>query len=363
MKGSFRQGHSLSMPTPAACLAGIGRVNFDERPASFFRFAGQLSKECRPRCVMNALCQTMVMHHPIYREVLYADDPMGIDDLTAFLVGEVTPSPRNPLVDTRYSFTVFATLRSTLRKFGVFALHLRQSLLFLTEKARVLYLSTIGKGSKRLESYVNTNLRRVLGQAFRVTFTTERSIPFACTAPTDGERFDLPPQRTMQHHLDMADTGSVELPLRVNPKARLRIGETIIAALPLKTREPRLLGMRSQTSEKGFEGQVNTHCHILQDLRMDSGEGRAFLFQDRKGSDLPIATEAFPSLLIGFFPFFQQVVIEPTALFERLTQQGFLFLRWVNPVLKHFMHIDIVAQNTAGVKREAAPPPGLVNYC
>jgi len=42
------QGHLLPMSTGAACLTRIGRIDFDELPASFFRFAGQFGEELRP---------------------------------------------------------------------------------------------------------------------------------------------------------------------------------------------------------------------------------------------------------------------------------------------------------------------------
>src|SRR5258705_9592031 len=135
----FRQGHFFPMSTPAACLAGIGRIDFDERPASLFRFAGQLSKERRPRRIMNALGQTMVMGHAVDMQIFYTDDPVRIDDLPAFLMGEVLPSPRDTLMDSRHSLPVLPSLRCTLGKFGVLPIDFCEGFLFLTKKARVLY--------------------------------------------------------------------------------------------------------------------------------------------------------------------------------------------------------------------------------
>ena len=45
MIGTLTQGHHLPMMTPAAILRCVGRIHFEELPASFFRFAGQLIKE------------------------------------------------------------------------------------------------------------------------------------------------------------------------------------------------------------------------------------------------------------------------------------------------------------------------------
>src|SRR5918911_1945364 len=96
----FTEWHRLSMFASAACLTGIGRIDFDKHSASLFRFAGELTKEGRPTRIMNALGKTMVMGQAVDMQVFYADDPRGIDDLAALLMGEVLPSPGNALMDT-----------------------------------------------------------------------------------------------------------------------------------------------------------------------------------------------------------------------------------------------------------------------
>src|SRR6266851_2698545 len=97
--------HLLAMSTPAACLACIGGIDFDERSASFFRFARELGKECRPRGICNAFGKTMVVGHPGHLQVFDTDDPKLIDDLAAFLMGEVLSPPRNPFMHTGDHFT------------------------------------------------------------------------------------------------------------------------------------------------------------------------------------------------------------------------------------------------------------------
>ena len=81
------------MSAPATGLTRIGGIDFDQRSASFFRFARELTKEGRPRGVCNAFRQTMVMNHPIHREVFDANDPIGVDDFTALLMGKILSSP------------------------------------------------------------------------------------------------------------------------------------------------------------------------------------------------------------------------------------------------------------------------------
>src|SRR3989442_15626562 len=94
------KGHLLAMSTPAACLAGIGRIDFDKRSASFFRFARELGKEGRPRGITDAFGKTMVVSHAVDLEVFHTDDTKRVDDLATFLVGEVLSSECNPFMDT-----------------------------------------------------------------------------------------------------------------------------------------------------------------------------------------------------------------------------------------------------------------------
>ena len=358
MIGSLRQGHDLPMVTPAALLGGIGRVDFDELPASFFRFAGQLGKEGRPCRVMNALGQTMVMGHAVDMQVLNADDPIGIDDLTTLLVGEVLPSPRDSLMDSCYRFPMLTPFRRTFCQFGVLALHLSQGFLFFAEKARVLYLSAIREGGKGLESHIDTYLRGIIRQTLRVSLTRERSIPLACRGTVDGEGFDLSLERAVQDHLDMTDARSKELALLVDLKATLGVGEAVIAIFASKSWRARFF-TGFAPSKEGFECQVNTHGDILQDLRMDHAKRGAFLFQYRVGGLLLVARQAPALLLIGGFALLKQVVIEPTARFKRLIELRFLLFGGIYSVPKHFPHAFSMSLNASVVNgaRTTGPRP------
>src|SRR5213083_1558479 len=87
------QRHLLAMSTSAAGLTRVGRIDFDERSASFFRFARELGKECRPRGICNAFGKTMIMRHAVDHQVLHGNQAKGLDDLAAFLVREVLSTP------------------------------------------------------------------------------------------------------------------------------------------------------------------------------------------------------------------------------------------------------------------------------
>src|ERR1700694_3632815 len=173
MIGTLTEGHLLPVVTPTAILRRVGRVDFDTRSASFFRFARQSVKKSCPRGILNAFGETMVMHHPVHVQVFDTDHTETIDDLPTFLVGEVIPSEGDTLMHTCHNLTVFASLPRTFRQLGVLTLYFGQSLFLLAEKAGVRDLFSIGERGKRLESDVNTDLGRRFWQSLRFTLARE----------------------------------------------------------------------------------------------------------------------------------------------------------------------------------------------
>src|SRR6266567_1638234 len=224
----FRQRHVLAMPALAACLGCVGRVDFHQVPASFFRFARQLREKRRPRGICNALGQTMIVNHPLHMEVFDTDHPETVDDLPTVLMGEVLPSKLHPFMDTRYYLAMLPSFRGPLRQFGVLTLHFGKGFLFRAHEARIGYLLSIGESGKGFQSDIDPHSSAGCWQACWFCLTRERSIPFAGTALVDGERFDLPADRTMVDHLDRANLGEAHPLVVGDAKARLGKGETII---------------------------------------------------------------------------------------------------------------------------------------
>jgi hypothetical protein len=130
------QGHLLPMVAAMAVLRGVGRVDLDELSPSFFRFARQLTEKGRPGCITNALCQTMIVRHPVHMEVFNTDNVETVNDVTAILVSKIGASERNPFMYTRNRFTVFLSLRCAFRQFRVFTLYLCKGFFFFTEETK-----------------------------------------------------------------------------------------------------------------------------------------------------------------------------------------------------------------------------------
>src|SRR6266567_1460042 len=377
---TLTQGHGLPMVAPAAILRRGGRVHFDKRSASFFRFARQSVKKSCPRCIVDALSQTMIMRHAVDMQIFHTDHPEVVDDLPAFLMGKIVTSELHPFVNPCHNLTMFSPLRCALSKFGVFALHFRQGFLLLAEKARVGYLFFLGERSECLQPNVDTNLRSNRFKAKRLTLARKADVPLSCRRPLHRTGFHLAHALTMVDHFDGANLGEAH-PLIMrgrlggcpgdrdngdNAKATLREGETVISAFALEARIARLLGMFSDSTKECLESQINTNGNVLQDLGMDPMKGRAFLFQDRERILLLKTGERNTIAFIGRFPHLQQVIIEPTALFKGVVELLFLLLRGKDAVLKHFQHSVIVAQTEQGCKRGTAlylsprqdsPPP------
>ena len=157
---------------------------------------------------------------------------------------------------------MFAPLRDALCQLTLFALHLRQRLLFFAEEARVLNLRGIGERCERFESHVNPNLSIRWVEALRLTLHREADVPFACRGASDGAGFDGALHGTVIHHLETAYLGEADTGVVRDAETRLRKGETIVAISATEAGEPWFLS-RLHAPEEGFHRQINPYGHIL----------------------------------------------------------------------------------------------------
>src|SRR2546425_269039 len=310
------QGDLLPMSTAATCLARIGRIHSHIAPASFFRFAGQFAEKFRPRGISNALSQTMVMGHALDMQVFYRNDPKVMNNLAAFLMGEIIPSELNPFMNPRHNLAMLASLRRPLSQLGMLALDSGKSLFLFAKETRVSYLFTCREGRKGLESDIYSYLRRVLRQAKMLTRTRKRDVPFAGRGTLHRTGFHLALDRTVIDHLDTANLGEAYSVIMRDAETRLWEREGVVSAFALETGIARVLRLFSHSTEKGFKRKVNPHGDVLQDLRMHGLEGRPFLLQNRERVLLLKTGERDPIAFIGRLTHVQQVVIEPATLFQ-----------------------------------------------
>ncbi len=268
MIDTLTERHFLPVMTPAALLTGVGGVHFDKRPASFFRFARQFVKKPCPRGIVNAFRKTMIVGHPIDLQVFHTNDAKAIDNATAFLVREVVTAEGDALMHTGDDFALLLALGRAFGQLGVCALNLGKSFLFLAEKPGVLNRFARRQGSKGLESDINPDVRIRWLKALGFTFDRETHVPLAGAALVDGTGFHRARDGPVTDHLDRANLGERDAVIMGETEPTLREGETIIAVCATEAREARLLSCLT-ASKKGFEGQINPHGDILQDLRMN----------------------------------------------------------------------------------------------
>ncbi len=284
----------------------------------------------------------MVMDHPVHMQVFHRNEAKGVDDATALLMGEVLTLPPGTLMDPGHHLALVLSLLRALLCFSELALRSGQRFLTAAKEARVVNFLPIRKRRKRLESYVYSYLRGSVRKFLRFTLDREGHVPFPCGRTMHRAGLDLALDRAVIDHFDAANLGEAHPAVMRKGKATLRIGETVITAFALEAGVSRLL-TSFDAAKEGFESQIDTNRHVLQDLRMHLFKRGTFLLQYLERVDLLIAGQTLARLLIGGFAHLEQMVIEPAALFNRVTQQSFLLLRREDSIRKHLMHAHIVA--------------------
>ncbi len=350
MIGSLTQGHLLPMVAPATILCRVGRVDFDELSASFCRFARELFKELRPCRITDAQRKAMIVNHTIDMQIFNTDDSKLIDDLSRVLVREVLAPPPDSFVDTRNHLAMAAPFFRAFFQFRVFALDLCQCLFLLTKEARVGNLFPAGKGCKGFQTHINPNGVRIFWQPLSFMLNRKGDVPFARRGAMNGAGFERAFDRAMIHHFERANLGKTDPIVMGDAEPTLRIGETIIAVVSLKTREAGFFA-RLAASKEGFEGQIETNRNVLQDLRMHSTHGWALLFQNRIRLELLKAGQRNTIALVAGLTHFEQMIIQKTALFKMSIKRSLLFFCRIDPVAKVFMHACILCLNSKDVKK------------
>jgi hypothetical protein len=360
------------MVAPATILRRVGRIHFDERSASFFRFAREVIKvlcipranaaiastyrsgsrirRLRPRRVTDAFRKTMSMHHPVHMKVFNTDGSEGVDDRSTVLVREIVTSPFDAFMHTSDDLAMTAPLFRSFLQSGMFALHLRQRLFFFAEEARVGNLFPSGQRCKGLEANINANGQRAVLQSLRLAHDRKGDVPFPCRAAMNRTGLDRPFDRAVIDHLDRANLGEAHPIVLGETEAALRIGETLVATRPFKAGVAGLLSALA-ASEEGVEGQIDAHRNILHDLGMHLFERGALFFEHRIRLLLLETREGNAIALVGGLTHVQQLIIEEATLFKMSIKRSLLFLRWIDPVSIVFQHRIMLYVNRVRVKK------------
>ena len=112
--GTLRQGflyQFTALRTHFGCVAGVYQNN---TPASFCRFANRQADKLAPRYVQDAGSHPTAFAHLHRGQVLEYDHLLSIHQRTALLMGKISTSIRNSLVNTRQNAFLFGVFRPVL---------------------------------------------------------------------------------------------------------------------------------------------------------------------------------------------------------------------------------------------------------
>ena len=195
------------MSTLRAILTRVRGVHRHILPTGPCCLVREEAGELTPRRVMDALGETMVVRHPVDRQILHGDQIKAVDDATAVLMGEVAPPP------ARCAHARAPRLLRRLARSGVpFSSLLRRRCTLASacssrRKKRGLAISCpVAERGERLQPHINAHLlpglwqRRWLG-----ALTGEADVPLARAAAADRGRLGRAFQWAMQDDLHQSD--------------------------------------------------------------------------------------------------------------------------------------------------------------
>ena len=329
------------MTTTATGLRRIGRINRNYHTTGTFRLVREELQESRPCCVSDALGKAMVMHHAVDVYILNRNQAEAVDDAATVLVREVVALISDAFMDACHDLAALGPFRRTLRLFRHPTLCPGKRPFFFAEETRVINGFASRQSSKSMQANVNTDLGIGRFQFGNLALAGQGDVPLAAGGALNAASLRRALKRTMQDDRHDAHFRQIQLiAIQLAAVAVLRVAERIVAVAAPKPGIPwRLTDL--DAPKECLESEVDTHGDILQDLRMRHGQGRTLFLDFRQLGMLVVQTDA----LLPFFPrhlaLFEQVIVEPAAFIQRLTQDGLLALCGINPVLERpyrFVH-------------------------
>lgn len=329
------------MTTTATGLRRIGRINRNYHTTGTFRLVREELQESRPCCVSDALGKAMVMHHAVDVYILNRNQAEAVDDAATVLVREVVALISDAFMDACHDLAALGPFRRTLRLFRHPTLCPGKRPFFFAEETRVINGFASRQSSKSMQANVDADLGIGRFQFGNLALAGQGDVPLAAGGALDAAGFGRSFDGAVQNHLDNADLRQIQ-PVAVQLAAVtvLRAAKRIVALAASKARIARRF-TRLDPAKEGFESEIEPHGNILQDLRVRYRQRRTFLLELRQLGVLIVQSDA----LLPFFPrhlaLFKQVVIEPAAFIQRLSQDGLLALGGIDAILERpnsFVH-------------------------
>ena len=325
-------------------LGGIAGIHGHKLTTSTFSLVRQAGHELAPGCIRDGLSQTVIMKHPIGINILNGYDAVLVDYPAAPLVGKVIPSIGNPFIDTRNNFSCLNSFRSAFVALGHLSLGFSQSLFIPPEEPGILNLLSGRQGGKGSEADIYADGFIGFREWNTINFTGKAGVPFTSRAAANSASSNLTFNRTVNGGFNITYLSQLNRVL-FNRETKLRIGDTVIPSFTAKSRVSRLF-TRFHSTKEGFHCQINSYRHILKNLRVNLFQRWPLLLQLGDGYCLGMIVKRLLFFLPSCFTFSQEMVIQPSALFQILYQKMLLIMSWIDTILKRFKHYYYYSLNT-----------------
>ena len=350
MERPLRKWYGLTMPAFRAILASVGGIHSDELSTSIFSFVCKTRYELSPRCISEAFCETVIMHHVIDTEVFNCYYTEAVDDRPTQLVRKIGPPISDTFVNMRNDFLRLDSLHSSLLKLAHLPLGLGKRFLVCPKKPWIGDLFSSRQSSEGCKTNINTHSLIGFGKCYRFRFAREAGIPLICGTSADSEGFNITSDRSMELDLNVTDLRQPE-PAINEGKSPLRISETVVSIGTTKSRIARCFACLGAPKES-LKSKVDSNGDVLKDLAMDCIQGRPLLLQLRQCSLLFIQRNrlliSFPKILA----LLKKVVIQPAAFLKGMLHRSLLTERRIQPIFKTSLtHKNILAQVDMDYKR------------
>lgn len=341
---SFRKGYSLAMPTSRAILGCVSRIHLHQRPTGPFCLVRKLLEKSTPRCISDALSQTVIMYHVVDTKVLNGDGLIDINNSSAVLVREIPPPVGDALMNVSNHLAPLGPEPSTFLTFAQPSLASGKFFLAMSEEPGILDLPTIAESGEGFQPYVNADTVSQRGQGTYFNLASEGGEPFACGSAPHRTGLGGAFQETVNPGFDRTNPGKGnDIPLYLADSWYLRIGEAVIPPLTTEPGIARFLPCLD-SPEESLECQVNTSRNVLEHLGVHHLERNSLFLEIREDLALGKIRKTFASLFPGFLSLFQQMVVQPAAFIKGLLKERCLSVRWIKSVLECSKHRAIITQ-------------------
>jgi hypothetical protein len=327
--------HDATGRTP---LRRAAWINLQTHRTGTFRLVLCVADQLIPSCVGNALCQRVILDHPVDTQVLKDDDAKLVDQTTAQLVRKVLPSIADPFVDTPNNTLAVLSFRRAFGFFRQTALCSSKGLLIGTKEARIGDLLTRRKGGKLFQSNINPDSGTGVGDRLGVSeIAGHEQIP-VISAARERKGFDRSFDWTVQHDADLPNM----LEVHVGPVdlASIAVGRKLHRVKALPAFEPWIPSFVASlyTAKEGLECFVQSAQGGLATRKVGLSKKRVSGAFNLQLCRLSAVAHSPLILFPGIAPFRKGTIVQMPMRIKHLAHRAFLLARGIEAVSKCFAH-------------------------